>query len=129
LSASTVTRLVSDHVLASGSVIAFVLGIVFQFFPNYWQLIVLAGLVPGFLFRSWLRAFGAGFLGVLLSWVVYVGFMWLVFPAPQIISTLGAIVGIPGPVLVGLAMVVGSLFGGLGAVIGVALQSIVRRRQ
>jgi len=129
LSASTLARLVSHYTLLSGTLVAFLLGIAFQFFPNYWQLVVLGGVVPGFVLRSWSRAFTAGFIGILLSWVVYVAYLWLAFPASQVISTLGDIVGIPGPVLVGLALLVGSLFGGLGAVVGIALQRMIREYQ
>lgn len=127
MSALTLVRMIREHALLSGTGIAFLLGIAFQFLPSYWQFIVLAGLVPSLLFKGWLRAFTAGFLGVLLSWMVYVAYLWTVFPAPRLISTLGDVVGIPGIVLVALAMLVGSLFGGLGAVMGVALQRILRK--
>lgn len=129
MSALTVVRMIREHALLGGTAIAFLLGIAFQFLPSYWQFIMLAGLVPSLLFKGWLKAFTAGFLGVLLSWVVYVAYVWMVFPAPRLISALGDIVGIPGTVLVALAMLIGSLFGGLGAVVGIALQRILRKHQ
>ncbi len=106
-----------------------VLGILFQYFANYWQLIILAGLVAGLIVKRWLRGFIAGFLGVLLSWVVYVAYLWAISPAPRLLSTLGDIVGISGLLLVCLVMLVASLFGGLGAVVGVALHAMIRRRR
>lgn len=129
MSTSTATRLVSRHALISGTLIALVLGILFQFFPNYWQLIILAGLIAGLIVKRWLRGFVAGFLGVLLSWIIYVAYFWVISPAPQLISTLGDIVGISGLLLICLVVLVASLFGGLGAVIGVALQAMIRRQQ
>ena len=106
-----------------------VLGILFQYFANYWQLIILAGLVAGLIVKRWLRGFIAGFLGVLLSWVVYVAYLWAISPAPRLLFTLGDIVGISGLLLVCLVMLVASLFGGLGAVVGVALHAMIRRRR
>jgi len=122
LSASALSRFILDHSVTSGTLIALALGIVFQFLPNYWQLIIFAGLVPGLIVKSLPRGFVSGFLGVLFSWVVYVAYLWIVSPVVQVISTLGDIVGLPGPLLVGLAMLVASLFGGLGAAIGVTLR-------
>jgi hypothetical protein len=101
----------------------------FQFFPNYWQSIILAGLIAGLVVKRWLKGFVTGFLGVLLSWTIYVAYLCVTSPAPQLISTLGDIVGISGLVLISLIMLVASLFGGLGAVIGVALQGLIRRQR
>jgi hypothetical protein len=44
------------------------------------------------------------------------------------ISILGDIVGIPGLLLVALAVLVASIFGGLGSVITVALRRLLARR-
>ena len=129
MSASSLSRFILDHSVSSGVLIALALGIVFQFLPNYWQLIIFAGLVPGLIVKSLLRGFVSGFLGVLFSWVVYVAYLWIVSPVVQVISTLGDIVGLPGPMLVGLAMLVASLFGGLGAAIGVTLRRLSERHQ
>jgi len=129
LSASSLSRFILDHSVTSGVLIALALGIVFQFLPNYWQLIIFAGLVPGLIVKSLPRGFVSGFLGVLFSWVVYVAYLWIVSPVVQVISTLGDIVGLPGPLLVGLAMLVASLFGGLGAAIGVTLRRLGERHQ
>jgi len=129
LSASALSRFILDHSVTSGTLIALALGIVFQFLPNYWQLIIFAGLVPGLIVKSLPRGFVSGFLGVLFSWVVYVAYLWIVSPVVQVISTLGDIVGLPGPLLVGLAMLVASLFGGLGAAIGVTLRRLGERHQ
>jgi hypothetical protein len=108
--------------------IALLLGIAFQFFPNYWQLIVVAGLAAGLVSKTWLKAFAAGFVGVLLSWIVYIAYAWAVSPASEMISILGDIVGIPGLLLVALAVLVASIFGGLGSVITVALRRLLARR-
>ena len=129
MSASSLSRFILDHSVTSGVLIALALGIVFQFLPNYWQLIIFAGLVPGLIVKSLPRGFVSGFLGVLFSWVVYVAYLWIVSPVVQVISTLGDIVGLPGPLLVGLAMLVASLFGGLGAAIGVTLRRLGERHQ
>ena len=129
MSASALSRFILDHSVTSGTLIALALGIVFQFLPNYWQLIIFAGLVPGLIVKSLPRGFVSGFLGVLFSWVVYVAYLWIVSPVVQVISTLGDIVGLPGPMLVGLAMLVASLFGGLGAAIGVTLRRLGERHQ
>lgn len=129
MSASALSRFILDHSVTSGTLIALALGIVFQFLPNYWQLIIFAGLVPGLIVKSLPRGFVSGFLGVLFSWVVYVAYLWIVSPVVQVISTLGDIVGLPGPLLVGLAMLVASLFGGLGAAIGVTLRRLGERHQ
>jgi len=110
-------------------VIALILGLVFQFLPNYWQLVIIAGLMPGLLTGRWLRAFLGGFVGVLLSWVIYLTYAWSVSPASSLISSLGEIVGIPGVLLVGLAALTASLFAGLGAIVGVAFRKLIRRQQ
>ena len=129
MSASALSRFILDHSVTSGTLIALVLGIVFQFLPNYWQLVIVAGLVSGLIIKSLPRAFVSGFLGVLLSWIVYVACLWIVSPVAQVISTLGDIVGLPGPLLVGLAVLVASLFGGLGGAIGVTLRRLGERHQ
>lgn len=129
MSTSRVVRLFSQHALITGTLIAFVLGILFQFFANYWQLVILAGLVAGLIIRRWLRGFIAGFVGVLLSWVVYLAYLWIISPAPRLISILGDIVGMSGLLLVCLVTLIASLFGGIGAVIGVALRAMIRRQQ
>lgn len=129
MSSSTLTRAVSDHPLTSGTLIALILGLVFQFLPNYWQLVIIAGLMPGLLTGRWLRAFLGGFVGVLLSWVIYLTYAWSVSPASSLISSLGEIVGIPGVLLVGLAALTASLFAGLGAIVGVAFRKLIRRQQ
>ena len=129
MSTSRVVRLFSQHALITGTLIAFVLGILFQFFANYWQLVILAGLVAGLIVRRWLRGFIAGFVGVLLSWVVYLAYLWIISPAPRLISVLGDIVGMSGLLLVCLVTLIASLFGGIGAVIGVALRAMIRRQQ
>ena len=129
MSASSLSRFILDHSVTSGVLIALALGIVFQFLPNYWQLIIFAGLVPGLIVKSLPRGFVSGFLGVLFSWIVYVAYLWIVSPVAQVISTLGDIVGLPGPLLVGLAVLVASLFGGLGGAIGVTLRRLGERHQ
>jgi len=86
-------------------------------------------MVPSLIVNSWSRGFVSAFLGVLLSWIVYVAYLSLVSPVAQVISTLGDIVGLPGPLLVGLATVVASLFAGLGATIGTALRRLSERHQ
>lgn len=129
MSTSRVVRLFSQHALITGTLIAFVLGILFQFFANYWQLVILAGLVAGVIVRRWLRGFIAGFVGVLLSWVVYLAYLWIISPASRLISILGDIVGMSGLLLVCLVTLIASLFGGIGAVIGVALRAMIRRQQ
>lgn len=129
MSTSRVVRLFSQHALITGTLIAFVLGILFQFFANYWQLVILAGLVAGLIVRRWLRGFIAGFVGVLLSWVVYLAYLWIISPASRLISILGDIVGMSGLLLVCLVTLIASLFGGIGAVIGVALRAMIRRQQ
>ena len=60
LSLSELNRFILDHSVMGGTLIALALGIGFQFLPNYWQLIILAGLVPGLIVKSWSR----GFVGV-----------------------------------------------------------------
>jgi len=127
LKTSRVVRSFSQHALITGTLIAFVLGILFQFFANYWQLVILAGLVAGLIVKRWLRGFIAGFVGVLLSWVIYLAYLWIISPAHQLVSVLGDIVGISGLLLVCLVTLIASLFGGIGAVIGIALRAIIRR--
>jgi len=129
LSKSRVVRSFSQHALITGTLIAFVLGILFQFFANYWQLVILAGVVAGLIVKRWLRGFIAGFVGVLLSWVIYLAYLWIISPAPRLISILGDIVGMSGLLLVCLVTLIASLFGGLGAVIGAVLQAMIRRQQ
>jgi uncharacterized protein YqhQ len=129
LSKSRVVRSFSQHALITGTLIAFVLGILFQFFANYWQLVILAGVVAGLIVKRWLRGFIAGFVGVLLSWVIYLAYLWIISPAPRLISILGDIVGMSGLLLVCLVTLIASLFGGLGAVIGAVLQAMIPRQQ
>ena len=129
MSKSRVVRSFSQHALITGTLIAFVLGILFQFFANYWQLVILAGVVAGLIVKRWLRGFIAGFVGVLLSWVIYLAYLWIISPAPRLISILGDIVGMSGLLLVCLVTLIASLFGGLGAVIGAVLQAMIRRQQ
>lgn len=117
---------ISRHAFLSGTVIALVLGLLFQLSPSYWQLAILAGFAAGLIVKGWWRGFAVGFVGILLSWIVYVVYAWVVFPTPRLISTLGEIVGIPGPILAVLAMLIGSLFGGLGGAIAAALRATIR---
>lgn len=117
---------ISRHAFLSGTVIALILGLLFQLSPSYWQLAILAGFAAGLLVKGWWRGFAVGFVGILVSWIVYVAYAWVMFPTPRLISILGEIVGIPGPILVVIAMLVGSLFGGLGGAIAVALRATIR---
>ena len=110
----------------SGIAIALVLGLLFQLSPSYWQLVVLAGLLAGLVVKGWWRGFAVGFVGILLSWIIYVTYMWTTFPTSRLISTLGDIVGIPGSILVVLTMLIGSLLGGLGGAIAAALRTMIR---
>jgi len=128
-STSTTTRAASEHPVPSGTLIALILGLVFQFLPNYWQLVIIAGLVPGLLTSRWIGAFFGGFLGVLLSWVIYLTYAWSVSPASSLVSSLGETAGIPGILLVGLAILTASLLAGLGAIVGVAFRKLIRRQQ
>jgi len=107
-------------------VIALVLGLLFQLFPSYWQLVILAGFAAGLIVKGWWRRFAVGFVGILVSWIIYVVYTWAMFPTSRLVSTLGDIVGIPGPILVVLAMLIGSIFGGLGGAIAAALGATIR---
>lgn len=123
---STYTSWISQHAFISGILIALLLGILFQLLPLYWQLVILAGFVAGLVAKSWLRGFAAGFIGILLSWILYVTYAWTMFPTSRVVSTLSDIVGIPVPMLLGLVMLIASLLGGLGAAIGTSLLGITR---
>jgi hypothetical protein len=107
-------------------VIALILGLLFQLSPSYWQLVILAGFAAGLVVKRWWRCFAVGFVGILMSWIVYVAYSWVMFPTSRLVSALGEIVGIPGLVMIALAMLIGSLFGGLGGAMAAALQGIVR---
>jgi hypothetical protein len=120
------TGWVSRHAFLSGTVIALVLGLLFQLSPSYWQLAILAGFAAGLVVKGWWRGFAVGFVGILVSWVVYVAYAWGMFPTSRLISALGEIVGIPGLILVVLVMLIGSLFGGLGGAIAAALRGMIR---
>jgi len=126
LTSSKYVGWISRHAFLSGTVIALVLGLLFQLSPSYWQLAILAGFAAGLVVKGWLRGFAVGFAGILVSWIVYVAYAWVMFPTPRLFSALGEIVGIPGPILVVLVMLIGSLFGGLGGAIAAALQGIIR---
>ena len=108
--------------------IALVLGLLFQLSSSYWQLVILAGFAAGLVVKGWRRGFTVGFVGTLVSWVVYVAYAWGMFPTSRLISALGEIVGIPGLILVVLVMLIGSLFGGLGGAIATALRGMIRNR-
>ncbi len=124
----TLPRMILNHPLPLATVIAFLLGIAFQFLPIYWQLIIIAGFAAGLVCMGWFRGFLAGFLGVLLSWGVYVTYHWFVFPASQVFSTLGDIVGVSGLLLIAIGVLVASFFSGLGALIAVAVRRLVQRQ-
>jgi hypothetical protein len=126
LKSTKYTDWISQHAFVSGIAIALVLGLLFQLSPSYWQLVVLAGLLAGLVVKGWWRGFAVGFVGILLSWIIYVTYMWTTFPTSRLISTLGDIVGIPGSILVVLTMLIGSLLGGLGGAIAAALRTMIR---
>ena len=117
---------VSRHTFLGGTVIALALGLLFQPSPTYWQLVILAGFAAGLVVRGLWRGFAVGFVGILVSWIIYVAYAWAVFPTSRLISVLGEIVGIPGLIMVALVILIASLFGGLGGAMAAALQATIR---
>jgi hypothetical protein len=93
-----------------------------------WILMVVAGFLGGFLIKRAGQAFLAGLLGVLLAWLVYFIAFSFLGPIWNFANLLAGLFGLTGMglVVIVLALVlVGGLIGGLGALNGHFVSSLL----
>ena len=93
-----------------------------------WILMVAAGFLGGFLVKKWGKGFLAGFLGVIVAWAVYFLVYSFIGPLWAFADTLAGLFGLSGMgfVVIILSLVmVGGLIGGLGALNGYFVASLL----
>ncbi|MHA1681278.1 MAG: hypothetical protein ACTSUE_09730 [Promethearchaeota archaeon] len=101
--------------------IAFGIGLLITF-TGVWQLCVIAGFVSGlFIKRRAGLAWWMGFLGVMLAWMVILGYFLITQPAMALVDLIiEFIIGTSGLGIIGLAitLMIGALLGGTGGFLG-----------
>lgn len=106
-----------------------VLAVVLQF-SGAWAAMLIAGVFGGFFTRRYLRAFLAGFLGVGIAWSIM--FLYLVATTPAL-AIAGFFIGLLGlsenlgVAVILIAIMVGALLGGFGAILGRTVCELVAR--
>ena len=93
-----------------------------------WILMVVAGFLGGFLIKKAGLGFLAGFLGVIVAWLIYLVAFSFLGPVWAFADTLAGVFGLEGMgfVVIILALVlIGGLIGGLGALNGHFIGSLL----
>ncbi len=118
-----------DLGFAPALVVVIVLAITLQL-SGAWAAMLIAGVFGGFFTRRYLRAFLVGFLGVGIAWSII--FLYLVATTPAL-AIAGFFVGLLGlsenlgVAVILIAIVVGALLGGFGAILGRTVHELVTR--
>ncbi|NVM53838.1 MAG: hypothetical protein HWN66_09065 [Candidatus Helarchaeota archaeon] len=97
-----------------------------------WILMVAAGFLGGFLVKKAGKGFLAGFLGVLVAWLVYFLIFSFIGPIWEFANVLAGLFGLTGMgfVVIILSLVlIGGLIGGLGALNGHFVASILFEKE
>lgn len=107
-----------------GFLISFALAFLLELTGLY-LLMILAGVVAGvFVKRGWL-SFLIGFASVTLAWGIYFIVFALTTPLAAFLDLIGSMTGIPGSILLILALLLGGLMGGSGALVGAYANQLV----
>lgn len=100
--------------------VVFLLAIVFVY-TGIWQLAFAAGYVGGLFGKRGRRDFALGFLGVAFAWGGHLVWMYVFAQGAAVASLLAEILGLSagaGVVVPVLALLIGGITGGLGALLG-----------
>lgn len=97
--------------------VVLIIDYVFMLLVGDWRMAILAGLIGGGFYKERLRSFLAGFIGVLLAWVI--SFIPVLSSSPnlRLLDIFASIVGIPSYVLLILSIIVPSLSAGLASLL------------
>ena len=120
-------KVFKDLGFAPALVIVIVLAIALQL-SGVWATMLIAGAFGGFFTRRYLRAFLVGFLGVGIAWSVMFTYLVVTTPAIAIASFFVGLLGLSkdfGVAVIVIAIVVGTLLGGFGCVLGRAVVELV----
>ncbi|HME56094.1 MAG TPA: hypothetical protein VKM55_28080 [Candidatus Lokiarchaeia archaeon] len=116
-----ITKKIGMNVLYSENIVAgFLVGIALGFLLDLtgaWYLMLVAGAACGFLAKQGTKSFIAGFGGVVVAWGIYFLDYTIASSFVTFTGLIGAATGLPGEVLVILALVIGGLLGGVGALV------------
>ncbi|MBD3230133.1 MAG: hypothetical protein GF329_18285 [Candidatus Lokiarchaeota archaeon] len=118
-----------------GFIVTLGLGLLLQLFGFIWAyawiLMVVAGFMGGFLIKASGLGFLAGFLGIISGWLIY--FIILMFQGPffEFATLIANVLGLGdlGIVIIILALLVGGLIGGFGALNGHFIASIIYKKE
>lgn len=119
------------HLLV-GFILTYFWAIILEF-TGLWFLMIIAGVLGGIFAKIGWKSFLAGFFGVLLAWLTFFGIYILNGTFFALLDLLSAIIAlmlelsitIPGIIFPIMALLIGGLLGGVSALVGGFLTSIV----
>ncbi|MHA1271651.1 MAG: hypothetical protein ACTSPY_17800 [Candidatus Helarchaeota archaeon] len=106
-----------------GLVISFILALPLELI--HFLMMLVAGAFAGILIKKGWISFVIGFIGISLAWGVYFIIFSVIGPLDLLLSIIGSLIGIPGFLLIIIAILIGGLLGGFGAMIGGFIMQMV----
>jgi len=110
-------------ILIKPTAACFAAALVFAFIP-FWPLVLVAGLVGGWLAASRWQAAASGFTGVVAAWLIYMVIQWQWTLVAQMAGVIIGDKGL-GPVMVVIILLCGGILGLLGGIAGRSARTLV----
>jgi hypothetical protein len=115
--------LYSENIVA-GFLVAIALGFLLDL-TGLWFLMLIAGAACGFLAKQGLKSFIVGFAGIVVAWGIYFVDYTIASSFFKFVDLIGTAIGLPGEILVIVALLIGGSLGGVGALVGAFTTQLV----